>query len=279
MFGAVKASSLRTLATVVFVVGGFVGLIVWGELASWKAQVARLEANLTQTAKALVQHADDTIDMAKFPLASLITQMEQDRGSADLPARIAQVMRKQVDTTPWLETLSVVDADGRMVATSSTAPTESVNFADRPYFQFHKSSITRQPIVGIPFKSRLSGQWILPVTQRVNDPEGSFAGVVLAAIPVADFEKFAEGFRRGSQGSFMLVREDGIVLARQPFLESLLTSDVSGYDLFKVHLAQSSEGAYHYVSPIDGTRRIGGFYRSGHSGFVGLAAASHTNRH
>jgi len=274
MIGAVSSSTVRTFATVIFAVCGFLGLIVWGEYSSWKSQVARIEAELVQTAKALVQHADDTIDMAKFPLSGLMTQIDQERSDPDLASKITGAMRRQVDTTPWLDTLSVVGPDGRMIATSSQIPTQSMNFADRDYFKFHQSSVTRQPVLGKPVKSKLSGEWILPITQRISNADGSFGGVALASITAVDFVKFFESFSSGSEGSFQLIRADGIVLSRQPFVESLMATDVSGYDLFKVHLKRGDEGSYHYASPVDGTQRIGGFYQSQHSGLVGLAAAS-----
>lgn len=274
MIGALGGSSIRTFTTVAFAVFGFLGLIVWGEYSSWKSQVARIEAELVQTAKALVQHADDTIDMAKFPLSALLTQLDQERSDPDLARKITGAMKRQVDTTPWLDTLSVVGPDGRMIATSSQVPTRNLNFADREYFRFHQSSITRQPVLGKPVKSKLSGEWILPITQRISNADGSFGGVALASITVADFVKFSEAFSIGNEGSFQLIRADGIVLSRQPFVESLMGADVSAYDLFKVHLKKGEEGSYHYVSPVDGTQRIGGFHQSQHSGLVGLAAAS-----
>jgi diguanylate cyclase (GGDEF)-like protein/PAS domain S-box-containing protein len=274
MTGAIKFLPVRTFAAVAFAVFGFVGLIVWGEYSSWKSQVARIEADLIQTAKALVQHADDTVDMAKFPLAALITQIEQERDVPDMPAKITQVMKRQVDTTPWLDTLAVVDADGRMVATSSPIDASGINFSEREYFVFHKASDTLEPVLGKPLKSKLSGQWILPVTQRIINPDGSFGGVALAAFILTELTSFFQGFSLGNEGSFLLVRRDGVVLARAPFLQTLLGSSVSSYDLFTIHLRQRHSGSYHNVSPVDGTQRIGGFYQSEHSGMVGLAAAS-----
>lgn len=100
MIGAIKFLPARTFAAVAFAVSGFVGLIAWGEYSSWRSQVAGIEAGLAQTAKALVQHADDTVDMARFPLAALITRIEQERDVVDMPAKITQVMKRQVDTTP-----------------------------------------------------------------------------------------------------------------------------------------------------------------------------------
>lgn len=274
MTGAIKFLPAKTFVAVAFAVFGFVGLIVWGEYSSWKSQVAHIEAELIQKAKALVQHADDTVDMAKFPLASLITQIEQGRDVPDMPAKITQVMKRQVDTTPWLNGLSVVDADGRMIASSSSFNASGINFSDREYFVFHQSSDTPEPVLGRPFKSKLSGEWILPVTQRISNPDGSFGGVALAAFILTELTGFFQDFSLGNEGSFLLVRRDGVVLARAPFLQTLLGSSVSTYDLFTTHLRQRHSGSYHYISPIDDTPRIGGFYQSEHSGMVGLAAAS-----
>ncbi|WP_105402140.1 diguanylate cyclase [Neorhizobium sp. T7_12] len=274
MTGAIKYLPARTFVAVAFAVFGFVGLIVWGEYSSWRSQVAGIEAGLAQTAKALVQHADDTVDMARFPLAALITRIEQERDVADLPAKITQVMKRQVDTTPWLDALAVFDADGRMVATSSSIDASGMNFSDREYFVFHQASDMREPVLGRPLKNKLNGQWILPVTQRISNPDGSFGGVALAAFILTELTNFFQGFSLGSEGSFLLVRRDGVVLARAPFLQTLLGSSISSYDLFTDHLRQRHSGSYHYISPIDGLQRIGGFYQSERSGLVGLAAVS-----
>ncbi|CAN7174163.1 sensor domain-containing diguanylate cyclase [Neorhizobium sp. LjRoot104] len=274
MTGVIKYLPARTLVAVAFATFGFVGLIVWGEYSSWRSQVARIEADLTQTAKALVQHADDTVDMAKFPLAALITQIEQERGGPGMPARLTQVMRRQVDTTPWLGALAVIDADGKMIATSSRIDAGATNFSDREYFVFHQSSDTLDPVLGRPVKNKLSGEWILPVTQRISNPDGSFGGVVLAAFILTELTDFFQGFSLVSEGSFLLVRRDGVVLARAPFLQTPLGSSISSDDLFTTHLRQRHSGSYHFVSSIDDTKRIGGFYQSEHSGMVGLAAVS-----
>ncbi|UIY30083.1 PAS domain S-box protein [Neorhizobium galegae] len=274
MTGVIKILPSKTFVAVAFAVFGFVGLIVWGEYSSWKSQVAYIEAELIHTAKALVQHADDTIDMAKFPLAAVVTEMEEERDEPNMAAKITGLIKRQIDTTPWLDALSVFDADGRMIITSSSIDASGINFSDTEYFVFHQSSDTLEPVLGRPLKSKLSGQWILPVTQRINNPDGSFGGVALATFILTDLTDFFQGFGLGSEGSFLLVRRDGVVLARAPFLQTLLGSSVSTYDLFTTHLRQRHSGSYHYVSPIDDTQRIGGFYQSEHSGMVGLASAS-----
>ncbi|MFB9950250.1 diguanylate cyclase [Rhizobium puerariae] len=269
-----KSSSIRTYAGITFGVCGFIGLIVWGEYSSWQSQVTRIEASLTQTARALVQHADDTIEMAKLPLAGTITEIHDEEMHPDMPSKLRKAMKQQIETTPWLDRLSYVDARGDVVATSGDIDTGDLNLADRDYFKFHQSSVTLEPVLGGPIKSRFSREWIFTVSQRVNRQDGSFAGLVIVSIATGQFTHFFENFDVGKDGSFLMVQGEGIILARSPFREDLLGTDISSHDLFANRLKQARSGAYHYISPVDGARRIGGFYQSPRTGIVVLAAAS-----
>ncbi|WP_117190880.1 sensor domain-containing diguanylate cyclase [Rhizobium terrae] len=71
-----------------------------------------------------------------------------------------------------------------------------------------------------------------------------------------------------------MVRGDGVILARAPWREDLLGTNIASHELFTKHLRNAPLGAYHYKSPVDGEARIGGYYKSDLTGIVVLAAAS-----
>ena len=96
--------------------------------------------------------------------------------------------------------------------------------------------------------------------------------MALASVSSKSLSNYYESFQIGQQGSVGLVRGDGQVLARAPFDEATLALDISKGELFARHLSLSDAGAYHYVSPVDGVERIGGFYRSWRSQLTVLAA-------
>jgi diguanylate cyclase (GGDEF)-like protein/PAS domain S-box-containing protein len=236
--------------------------------------VTRIEASLQQTAEAIAQHTDDVIEMSRLPLAGLISEINDEVGHPDMAAKIKALITRQMKASPTLDTLSYIDAAGQMVATSSNNAPPGMNYADRDYFQFHKNSPFPLPVVGKPIKSRLSGLWVIPITQKVVLEDGSFAGTVVSTIRVNHFINFFRNFDVGSDGAFLLVRGDGVVLVRGPIQESMLGMNVSAHELFSYYLKRQTVGAYHYTSPVDRTTRTGGFYQSARTGIVVLASAS-----
>jgi diguanylate cyclase (GGDEF)-like protein/PAS domain S-box-containing protein len=246
----------------------------WTEYSNWRNQVLRVEASLQQTAEGIVQHTDDVIEMSRLPLASLISEINDEVGDPAMPAKIKALITRQMKASPTLDTLSYIHAGGNMVATSSASPPPGMDYRDRDYFKFHLNHPLRLPVVGKPIKSRLSNDWVIPITQKVMLDDGSFAGVAVSTIRINHFINFFRNFDVGSDGTFLLVRGDGIVLARGPVQESMFGMDISAHELFTYYLKGRTVGAYHYKSPIDGTDRAGGFFQSERTGVVVLASAA-----
>ncbi len=251
-----------------------VALLGWGEYSNWKGQVASVEKSLEQTAEALTQHADDLIEMSRLPLSSLIVEIRDNQGSPDLQEKIDELIMRQLKASPTIRTLSYLGPDGKLVATSADPHAIGSDYSERDYFQYHKSSPFPLAVLGKPVKSRLSYEWVLPISQRVVFADGSFGGVVVSTIPVNHFINFFRNFGLGPQASFLLVRGDGMILARGPMAENVLGSDMSSQALFTDDLKKYPSGAHHYRSRNDGIDRIGGFYQSTRTGIVGLAAES-----
>lgn len=65
--------------------------------------------------------------------------------------------------------------------------------------------------------SRVSNTWVIPVTRRLNDPNGKFSGVVLVSIKVDYVRHVLDGFAIGEQGAAGLSLADGTILVRRPF--------------------------------------------------------------
>jgi diguanylate cyclase (GGDEF)-like protein/PAS domain S-box-containing protein len=272
-----KVLAYRSNLTNLWALGGFlafVTLFCWTEYSNWRTQVTRVETSLEQTAKAITLHADDVIEMARLPLASLVSEIGDGGKDADLPARIRALIAGQMKASPTLDTLSYINADGDMVATSSAEPPTGINYSDRVYFSFHKTRPLKLPIVGAPIESRLSRLWVIPITQKVILADGSFGGVVVSTIRVNHFINFFRNFDVGSDGAFLLVRGDGIVLARGPARANAPGLNLSAMELFTQHLKRQTVGAYHYTSPIDDTDRAGGFFQSERTGIVALASSA-----
>src|SRR5688500_6974019 len=92
------------------------------------------------------------------------------------PESIDAQMQEALDNLPFVRAIWVLDADGDMVHDSEHLPGK-YNLADRVYFQVQRSRRSRELYVDVPTLSK-HGVWFIPLSRRVEDPNGRFAGVV-----------------------------------------------------------------------------------------------------
>lgn len=253
---------------------GTIALLAWGEVVGWRAEMTRVEDGTSELAQYFVQHAEDTLELAKTPLVAVVAQLENLGTDGQRLDELRTLMLRLKIGTPPIRDLFIYDEAGNWLLTTAEEPPAGANNADRDYFKQHAASSSRLAVVGAPVVSRSSGEWIIPVTMRFNKADGSFGGVVLASVAVQTFGDYFENFQTGQLGSTILVRGDGVVLARAPFDPNILGRDISDHELFVRHLSQTDTGHYFYQSPIDAIQRIGGFHRSWRSQLVVLTAVS-----
>ncbi|MBW6424317.1 diguanylate cyclase [Rhizobium sp. XQZ8] len=268
-----RAATLNLTMFIVSVVG-LLSVVLWDEYAGWVSTVAHIEHELLQDSRAIAQHVDDTLQVAELALSDLTTELHDEVGSTALHDKLVNVMKGQVASARRIDSLSFIGPDGRLVATSVSGAPKEVSFTDRAYFKYHESNSSSVPYIGPPVVDRLRGGWIITISRRYENHDGSFGGIVIATVSLRYFADFFRNFDVGDDGAFLLVRSDGMVLTRLPLQEDLLGKDISSHDLFQLYLRQGSTGVYHYRSPVDTVERISAFVKSPTSGIVVQTAAS-----
>ncbi|MBR7552001.1 hypothetical protein KC220_26000, partial [Mycobacterium tuberculosis] len=81
----------------------------------------------------------------------------------------------------------IFDETGALRMLSGNPGAVEVSIADRAYFAYHRDNAERGLRISVPVLSRASGRWVLPLSRRVDRPDGSFGGVVAAVIELAYF--------------------------------------------------------------------------------------------
>lgn len=269
-----RSPGTRMLMVGIGICFAFVFFIAWGEYSAWRSEVARVESEATNLAISFVQHAEDTVEIAAAPLSSMVTHLEFHGLAAVDMDELTQIMRELKSHADRVEDLFVFDEHGNWLTTTATNVPARANDADRSYFRAHVGSTNREPMVGAPILSRSDGTWIIPVSMRFEKPDGTLGGVVMAAIASRYFSDYYRAFATGEHSSALIVSGDGTVIARSPFDAKVLGTNIRDHDLLSHQLKVSDRGAYHYVSPIDGWSRIGGYYRSARSGLIVLTAVA-----
>ncbi len=246
-------------AFVVMVCVAIVALSGWREWALRDAAVESAEVDVANLARSLTQHAEDTFELADSLIGGLVDRLEMDGTSPDAIAKLQDVIDLRKATLGRIRGLFVYDETGRWLATSEDINLARLNNSDRDYFRHHRSSPDRRTLIGNPVKSRSGGQWIIPVSRRFNNPDGSFAGVVLATIDAGYFAQFYKQFDVGPNGAILLLSTAGTVLARSVDNDATVGRDLSGSPLIKNLQSRPSASIYYFKSPLDGVWRLG-FY-------------------
>lgn len=250
------------------------GLSAWREWESRNAELRSAEIDVTNLAHSLIQHADDTFELADTILVGLVHRLELDGLGPDAIAKLQTYLptRKSSDR---IRGIFVYDETGRWLATTEQVDLSGLNNSDRDYFRQHRASRDKGTLIGRPVKSRSGGQWIITASRRIDHPDGSFAGVVLLTIDVAYFSKFYQRFDFGPNGSASLLNTAGIMLARSgDASEAFVGRDLSNAPLFRDWKSRPPAAVYYFKSPIDGVQRLSYYQRSSNYPLMVLAGKS-----
>jgi diguanylate cyclase (GGDEF)-like protein len=233
---------------------------------TWSARAIQLEEMNTATAnmsRSLAQHADDTFKIADTALLGLSERLAEDGASPAALARLHNLLALRVAELTALKGIFIYDRTGRWIATSRPGFDPASNNADREYFVHHSNSSDMGPYIGLPVRSRSTGEWVIPMSRRLNDANGQFAGVVLATIGVDYFSKFYEEFDLGNDGAIILTLNQGVQVLRRPFNAGAIGRDVRNGPLYLLSL-HNATGSAEVVSPIDGVTRLNTFRHLSH---------------
>jgi len=157
------------------------------------------------------------------------------------------------DSSPSL--VAVYNEQGIVVA-SSNPDRLGVNRSDRDYFLVHREADSQQLNIGKTIKGKVGGEDVIPLTRRINKPDGSFAGIVYTEIKVDHLLAFYQRINLGQDQLIALTGADGFNRARQVG-ENLETSQDARGSVFWNHVqANITNTSYLSTNIIDGIRRV-----------------------
>lgn len=243
----------------------FVGLVCLSLLVTdgwliWKARQVQLhdaEIETSNLAAALARQASDSLKKADTVLLDLVERLQTDGRQPAQLRRLERLMRTQVGEQSELHGLFAYDRDGRWLVNSFGELPPGANNADREYFIYHRGRADDHgPHVGRPIRSRMTGDWIVPLSRRLEDDQGNFAGVALATLSIDYFRQFYATFDIRQQGTINLVLNDGTLILHSPFREPMIGMNVAHGPIFSRLLPQSPTGTAMLPSINDGVVRL-----------------------
>ena len=213
------------------------------------------QRNLVLT-QVLEEHARRAFDLSKVSIDELSHNIVVG-GRPVVSPDITERMERWLKADPLIVSYWVFDASGDVVHTTQAVKTDSINFADRPYFISHKAG--EDVHVGMMTRGRIDGKWFFSLSKRLVDRSGAFCGVLLASIQTDYFTALYQRLGLGENDNIGIYRLDGRVVARRLSNWTGDTVPSNASSQMFTSLAKSPVGTYRSTSPIDSVDRIIGY--------------------
>jgi diguanylate cyclase (GGDEF)-like protein len=241
-----------TLLGLVVIVACWLGVVVELEIERGKTMDAavRQSANL---ARLFEVNTVSTFEGVDRTLLLLREAYERDPKHFDL----RDWSRRTALLGEFTLQLALIGPDGYTIDLTAApgGPSERSYLGDRDHFRAQVDAKTDELFIGRPVIGRLTGRLTILISRRLRHPDGSFAGTLAASLDPGFVEKFFETIDLGPQGSVLLRRRDGVILASRGLTRPSVGRIVLQRPLAEA-LARGPTGHYWGGGALDGVNRL-----------------------
>ncbi|QJT80734.1 GGDEF domain-containing protein [Kosakonia sp. MUSA4] len=249
-----------TFCMVALLVAG-IATSTWTLTRSWQKEVADAERDAINLSVSQARQAEDTFLQAEMALRDIRRNLPA-TGINDINNhQFNNYLSELQQHLPQLHGFMVYDPLGNMIATSFGKISPLSNNSDREYFLYHRRNAHGSIHIGHVIRSRSTGDLVIPVSLRISDSAGGFAGVLLATVKLDYFRHFYSYFELQNRDLLALLNTDGNTLYVRPFADDVINRNLSASPLFTQELEKKDRGNGTWVSALDHVERIYGFAR------------------
>lgn len=151
--------------------------------------------NDLQNKRQLLKTVSEEINERALPLDQIQTQLETHETLRDAFFNV-----------------NAFDLEGNLVASLRDRRAKRVNIAERAYFK--ETLRLQEGVISAPFKSTLSGQPVVVLTEPLRDANGKLRGILLGAIDLLrpSFSAQLDHLRAGADGYLFIVTDNGVTV-------------------------------------------------------------------
>lgn len=150
--------------------------------------------------------------------------------------------------------VAIYNEQGIIVA-SSIQDVIGANRSYREYFLVHQNQDNQKLDIGELILSKTTSERIIPLTRRINKPDGSFGGIVYIGLRSDYFLSFYNKIDLGKNQRISLLGLDGFVRARQSDNDLQFDQNSETKNYKKIIQSGKSDGTF-FTESSDGIRRI-----------------------
>ena len=245
-FNRLRSILIITIAVLLIFV---ISLSIWDCYNNFQRVIETTEIQSKSYARALKEHAERVFSEADKALQNTIIKINASGGIDKYSRKELTGLTNNIGTnSEYIGSLSIIGANGKMLALADDLKTHLPDVSERNYFKFHRDNLSITPHVGPPVKSLISNTYRFTLSQRINNSSGSFAGIVVVTFNVNYLEKLYEEIVSGVNGRVSLVSLDGDYLVFIPSDERVYSGSKKTAGFFRKRVAQIPADTYHNPS-------------------------------
>ena len=208
-----------------------VGYLLVREYRNTEEDAARSALNIVQLISRDIRNTLSIYDSALINLVNLV----QSQALASLSPQTQQpLLFDRASEAPSNAGFFVLDAEGKLIASSRPGTPSLDNASQQPWFKAHSTVQSDKIFISRPvLTNQPANDWTLLLSRRISAPDGSFGGVVVAQMRMTYFQNLFRGLDLGPTGNISLVSTDGIMLIQYPATDKTFTGqDLSERPIF-----------------------------------------------
>lgn len=247
------------IALLALILGGFLllGYVLW---SGYKEIWAEAQITARSQAELIEARFEATLRRGDADLEELISQIPAEA----LDKAAAPRFRGQIEADlerhrlafPEVAGFRVIDANGTVLYIAGGGSYASLG--DRSYF----TRLRERPDAGIVFSealtSRITGRATIVAARAIRAPDGTFRGIVSAAIELDYFERLFQTVRLGKTGALAIRRSDthALVVRQPPAPAEINRALEPSHPIYQRIASGALTGTLEFAAQADGVSRI-----------------------
>lgn len=209
----------------VLLIAAFVGADGYEAWQDYRGTVEQSERTQLALSRAIAEQTTRMIQEIDVVLSDYADWSATAGGMVMDRQAVRERLRTDLMRFPFVHSIAVVDAGGRLFATTQQQAAGNLNLADRTFFKALAQAHDDALYVGSPVLTQRDRYRTFAVSRRIVDRNGDFAGVIVARIAFEYLTAFYSSLSISNGASIHLVRDDGVVLARYPQAGAAIADD------------------------------------------------------
>lgn len=242
--GVILASALLLSVT---------GWLVWQ--SGQRAVQTGIKANESLVA-VLDRHAAQMIDTVRIVLGTTAQHVGRDPTDKPTQSALDSWLADVARDMPHLSAIDVFDIDTNSLVYQFVRSRDLADGAMKALAANARQLSGHGLTFGAAVFDDSSGHWLLPIGLAVSPRQGASRYIVIALVSLEHLQKLYASLDTGANGTVVLLRDDGTILARHPYEAYRVGQNSGGGRLIRELLPNYSSGTFQGHSGIDGVERI-----------------------